>query len=107
MRPFFLWFGVVLIGICPALGAQESAKAKRNPPAAAPAAGRANVAAPSRGHADDADAIAALLASFTKAFNARDATAAAATYAEDALTIHEQGKQNDGRAAARDRLHAA
>jgi uncharacterized protein (TIGR02246 family) len=65
------------------------------------------VAAPSRANADDAKAIAALLASFTKAFNAGDATAAAATYTEDALTIDEQGERTEGRAAIRDRLAAS
>jgi uncharacterized protein (TIGR02246 family) len=52
----------------------------------------------------DAKAIAGLVASFTKAFNAGDASAAAATFAEDALVVDEQGERTEGRAAIRDRL---
>ena len=75
----------------------------QRPPAAATTAATAKAAA----RADDARAIAALLASFTKAFNAGDAAAAAATYAEDALTVDEQGERTEGRAAIRDRLAAS
>ncbi len=57
-------------------------------------------------HGDDEAAIAALVASFTKAFNAGDATAAAATYAEDALAVDEQGERTEGRAAIQARLAA-
>jgi uncharacterized protein (TIGR02246 family) len=65
------------------------------------------VAAPSTRQADDARAIAALVASFTRAFNAGDATAAAATYAEDALVVDEQSERTEGRAAVRDQLAAS
>ena len=46
-------------------------------------------------------------ASFTKAFNAGDAAAAAATYAEDALVVDEQGERTEGRTAIRDQLAAS
>jgi uncharacterized protein (TIGR02246 family) len=107
MRPIPLWFGVLVLASCQGLGAQEPAKVKKGAPAPAKAAATAGAAAPSRGDAGDAKAIAALLASFTKAFNAGDATAAAATYAEDALTIEEKGERTEGRAAIRDRLAAS
>ena len=56
---------------------------------------------------DDENAIAALVASFTKAFNAGDATAAAATFTEDALVVDEQGERTEGRAAIRAQLAAS
>ena len=107
MRPVSLWFGVVVLAICPGSGAQESAKTEKAPPATATAAATAKVAAPATIQADDAKAIAALVASFTKAFNAGDAAAAAATYAEDALVVDEQGERTEGRAAIRDQLAAS
>ena len=78
---------------------------RRSGPASA--AATAKVAAPATRQADDAKAIAALVASFTKAFNAGDAAAAAATYAEDALVVDEQGERTEGRAAIRDQLAAS
>ena len=107
MRPFSLWFGVVALAICQGSGAQESAKTKKSPPANATAGSTAKVSAPATRQADDAKAIAALVASFTKAFNAGDAAAAAATYAEDALVVDEQGERTEGRAAIRDRYAAS
>ena len=56
---------------------------------------------------DDEKAIAGLVAAFTKAFNAGDAAAAAATFAEDALVVDEQGERTEGRAAIRDQLAAS
>ena len=86
-----------MIGICPGLDGQELARRAGAPPPAARAAA----------HGDDEAAIAALVASFTKAFNAGDAAAAAATYAEDALVVDEQGERTEGRAAIRDQLAAS
>ena len=103
MRRACLWFGVMVLGICQGSGAQESARTEKGP--ATPATTGSGTKGAVR--ADDAKAIAALLASFTKAFNAGDATAAAATYAVDALTIDEQGERTEGRAAIRDRLAAS
>ena len=104
MRPASLWFGVMALGVCQGSGAQESAVAKKGPAAPAAGAATAGVSAPSKG---DADAIAALVASFTKAFNAGDDDAAAATYAEDALVVDERGERTEGRVAVRDRLAAS
>src|SRR4051812_23675085 len=102
MRPLFLWFGVAVLGGCPGLGAPETAKREKVPPASA----SARVAAPAT-RENDPRAIAALVASFAKAFNAGDAVAAAATYAEDALVVDEEGERTEGRGAIRDRLAAS
>ena len=56
---------------------------------------------------DDEKAIADLVAAFAKAFNAGDAAAAAATYAEDALVVDEHGERTEGRAAIRAQLAAS
>ncbi|MDR3634760.1 MAG: SgcJ/EcaC family oxidoreductase [Isosphaeraceae bacterium] len=100
MRPSFLWVSVAVLGTCQGLGAQEPAK--RPPAAVTP--DRSKVTAASNENSDDARAIAALVASFTKAFNAGDADAAAATYAENALVVDERGERTEGRAAIRDQL---
>jgi uncharacterized protein (TIGR02246 family) len=107
MRPVSLCFGAVVLAICQGSGAQESAKAQKPHAAKATAGSTAKVAAPATIRADDAKAIAALVASFTKAFNAGDAAAAAATYAEDALVVDEEGERTEGSAAVRDRLAAS
>jgi uncharacterized protein (TIGR02246 family) len=67
----------------------------------------AKSAAPVTSQSDDTKAIAALVASFTKAFNAGDAAAAAATYTEDALVVDEEGERTEGRAALHARLAAS
>jgi len=108
MRPIPIWLSVVVLGVCQGSGAQESAGTAKGAPAAKKAAARATVAAPLTTQSNDAKAIAALVASFTKAFNAGDAAAAAAaTYAEDALVVDEEGERTEGRAAVRDRLAAS
>ena len=107
MRPVSLCFGLAALAISQGSGAQESAKAVKDTPASATTTATAKVAAPATTRADDAKAIAALVASFTKVFNAGDAAAAAATYAEDALVVDEQGERTEGRAAVRDRLSAS
>jgi uncharacterized protein (TIGR02246 family) len=99
MRPVSIYFGVVIIAICQGSGAQQSDKEKQERPAAA--AGQATR------QPDDAKAIAALVASFTKAFNAGDVAAAAATFADDALVIDEQGERTDGRARIQAQLAAS
>src|SRR3954468_17821118 len=106
MRPASLGIGVMVLGLCPSLGAQESARREKGPPVTAPAAAGAGVAAPAMRQADS-KALAGLVASFTKAFNGGDATAAAATYAEDALVVDEEGERTEGRTAVRDRLAAS
>jgi uncharacterized protein (TIGR02246 family) len=107
MKPVCLWFGVLVFGVGAGLGAQEAAKQVKARPAAAKAANAARPASPASGQADDARAIAALAAAFTKAFNAGDATDAAATFAEDALVVDEEGSRTEGRAAIRDQLAAS
>ena len=53
---------------------------------------------------DDEKAIKALLDTFTKAFNAGDAAAVAATYTETAIVVDEEGERVEGRAAIRDSM---
>ncbi len=96
MRPAFLWFGAVVLAGCQGAEAQESATAKDKPPAAA--------AVETTTRPDDTKAISALVETFTKAFNAGDAAAVAATYAENALVVDERGERTEGRAAIKDRL---
>ena len=84
-------------GSAPPGAAREPARQDEAPPTAAQAAG----------HGDDEKAIAALVAAFTKAFNAGDAAAAAATYTEEALVVDEQGERTEGRAAIRDQFAAS
>jgi uncharacterized protein (TIGR02246 family) len=97
MRPVCLLLGALLLGNCPGLGAQESAQ-KNTSPAAATAATKSD---------QNQAAIAGLVAAFAKAFNGSDATAAAATFAEDALIVDENGERTEGRAAIRAGLAAS
>lgn len=105
MRPLSLCFGLAALAIGQGSGAQESAKPAQGTSASAPAAAKAE--APATARAEDTKALAALIASFTRAFNAGDAAAAAATYTEDALVVDEDGERTEGRAAIRDRLAAS
>ena len=102
MRTTSIAVGVALIGTCLGLSAQEP----RMPGPARPGTAE-SAAGGAKKHADDEKAIAALVAAFTKAFNAGDAAAAAATFAEDALVVDEQGERTEGRAAIRDQLAAS
>ncbi len=99
MRPASIWFGIVILALCQGSGAQQSEQAKEERPATA--------AVQTTRQADDARAIAALVESFTKAFNAGDAAAAAATFAQDALVVDEQGQRTEGRARIQDQLAAS
>ncbi len=83
-----------------AAGAQEPAKAPAAKAAAKPA-GKAAVKPAAK--VDDEAEIRALLDAFTKAFDAGDAEAAAATYSETAIVVDEAGERVEGRAAIRDR----
>src|SRR4051794_19405959 len=107
MKPIPMGFAVVVLAVCQGSGAQESAGTAKDAPAARTAGPADKAAAPVTGQSDDARAIAALVASFTKAFNTGDAAAAAATFAEDALVVDEDGERTEGRAAVRDRLAAS
>jgi uncharacterized protein (TIGR02246 family) len=96
MRPVCLLLGALLVGTCLVLNAQESRVNEKT-------ASAATTAKPSV----DAKAIADLVAAFAKAFNGGDATAAAATFAEDALVVDEYGERTEGRAAIRAQLAAS
>jgi uncharacterized protein (TIGR02246 family) len=90
-----LW--LALLGTCLSLRAQD-------PKEAAPARPRgASVSE----RPDDAQAIEALVASFTKAFNAGDAEAIAATFTSGALVVDEEGARTEGRVAIRDQFAAS
>ena len=85
------------------LNAQETKKRLPARPAAAPApSGVKSAAIAPTDRGNDEKAIKGLLDAFTKAFNAGEATAAAATYSETAIVVDEQGERIQGRAAIRD-----
>jgi hypothetical protein len=85
MRPVCLLLASLSLGICPSVGAQESAPKEKTTSAA--------MAVTKRGH--DEKAIADLVAAFAKAFNDNDAAAAAATFADDALVVDERGERTE------------
>lgn len=108
MRRFSLMLVVALGATGLGVNAQEAAKAPPASPAGAqtPAAGKAAVA-PRVDRGDDEKAIKALLDAFSKAFNAGDAAAAAATYTETAIVVDEEGARTEGRGAIRDQYAAS
>ncbi len=82
------------------VNAQEpKAQPARLVPTAATAT--AKPAAPPAARPEDEKAIKALLDAFTRAFNAGDAAAAAATYTETAIVVDEHGERTEGRDAIR------
>jgi uncharacterized protein (TIGR02246 family) len=95
MRTTSIAVGVVLIGTCLGLRAQDAPNSGSGRPGA------------STKHAEDEKAIAALAAAYARAFNAGDAAAAAATFAEDALIVDEMGQRTEGRANIQDQLAGA
>jgi uncharacterized protein (TIGR02246 family) len=103
MRRVFFVLVVALGATGLSVNAQETSSSPPASPAGAqtPAAGKAAVT-PRVDRSDDEKAIRALLDAFTKAFNAGDAGAAAATYAETAIVVDEDGGRVEGRAAIRD-----
>ena len=108
MKKMSLILFVATVATGPGLRAQETKKASPAPPAARqipPAAKDAAPAPAARG--EDEKAIRALLDAFTRAFNAGDAAAAAATYTETALVVDEQGERAEGRTAIRDQYAAS
>ncbi len=94
MKPVCLLLGVILLGTCPGLDAQQSAPQDQTPSAGTKTGKLGN----------DEKAIADLVAVFTKAFNGGDAASAAATFTEDALVVDEHGDRIEGRAAIRTQL---
>jgi uncharacterized protein (TIGR02246 family) len=87
-----------------ALNAQEKTT-NPSPPTAAPQSSTTVNGHAARG--EDEKAIRALLDAFTKAFNAGDAAAAAATFTETAIVVDESLARVEGRAAIRDQYAAS
>ena len=108
MKKLFLMPLVAFVAAGLGVNAQETTKGPPARPEATqstPAVKATATAPAARG--DDEKAITALLDAFTKAFNAGDATAAAATYTETAIVVDEQGERIEGRAAIRDQYAAS
>src|SRR4051794_1326122 len=94
---------MLLVASCatkPGVNAQEPKESTPARPAATRSTAETN-AAPAERKGDE-EAIKALVDAFTKAFNAGDAKAVAATYTETALVVDEQGGRVEGLAAIRD-----
>jgi uncharacterized protein (TIGR02246 family) len=85
MKPVSLMIGLSLLGTCLSVRAQNTSIPEQNRP-------------------DDARAIGALVEAFTKAFDAGDAGAIAATFTSGALVVDEEGQRTLGRAAIRDQF---
>ena len=98
MKKVFLILMVAIVATGQGVNAQESTKRCAADPAA--------VTSP-LGRGDDKRAIQALLDKFVKAFNAANAEATAATYAETAIVVDERGERIEGRAAVRDQYAAS
>lgn len=99
----YAWISAVaIVATGLALHAQEATKAAPN---RLPAQKAAPAAAVSR--ADDEKAIRTLLDTFTKAFNAGDAPAAAATYTQSAIVVDESGERIEGRPAIQQQYAAS
>jgi uncharacterized protein (TIGR02246 family) len=87
--------GLLALGACLVLRAQDATK-----PATAGRPGQGPAAAPKAAErGDDERAIRALVEAFTKAFNAGDAAAVAATYTDGAVVVEEDGQRFVGRSA--------
>jgi uncharacterized protein (TIGR02246 family) len=89
---------VAAIGACATIASAQVPP--RAAPVATPAPAAAAVAAADR--AADQEAILKLLDTFTRAFNAGDAAAAAATFTDTAIVIDERNERAEGRAAIHD-----
>ncbi len=85
MNPIRLVIGLAVLGICPGVRAQDSSARDQARP-------------------DDTRAISALVEEYTRAFNAGDAGAVAATFTAGAVVINEEGERTLGRAAIRDQF---
>ncbi|HEV3163296.1 MAG TPA: SgcJ/EcaC family oxidoreductase [Isosphaeraceae bacterium] len=101
MKKVFPMLIVAFVATGQGLNAQETKKGPPHPGAAqSTATAKAAATAPAAAGPDE-KAIKALLDALIKAFNAGDATAAAATYTENAIVLNEQGDRIEGRAAIR------
>jgi uncharacterized protein (TIGR02246 family) len=96
MKRYYLLIGPALLAACLDARAQVATKSEQSPPPAAGADRRA-----------DEHAIGALVEAFTKAFNAGDAAAVAATFTNEAMVVDENGERTFGRAAIRDQFSAS
>ncbi len=101
-------FAIIVASVATALplSAQETRKRPPPPSGVRQSATATTTTAPAA-RGDDGKAIEALREAFTRAFNAGDASAAAATYSETALVVDEQGDRIEGRAAIRDQYAAS
>ncbi len=97
MMKVSLMLAVATFAIGDDLIAQETRPAPSTP-ASKPAA---------EDRSEDAKAIHALRDEFTRAFNAGDAAAAAATYTETAIVVGEEGERIEGRAAIQEQYAAS
>ena len=95
MKPVYPMIGLAFLGACLSVQAQEQSK-----PEQARRGARRIVR-------DDERAVGALVEAFTKAFNAGDAAAIAATFTQGALVVDEDGERTLGRAAIRDQFAAS
>jgi uncharacterized protein (TIGR02246 family) len=95
MKIFYLLIGTAFLAACLSARAQDATKPEPARPAAA---------VDRRG---DEQAIHELVEAFTKAFNAGDAAAAAATFTNEAMIVCEDGERIFGRAAIRDQFAAS
>ena len=107
MKLVYLMIGPALLGACLSARAQDENKPEQARPALAKEAPPPVTAPPVADRADDTRAIAALVEAFTKAFNAGDAAAVAATFTAGALVVDEEGERTLGRAAIRDKFAAS
>ena len=107
MKPVYLMIGPALLGACLSAQAQDTNTPEQNRPATAKDAPARDPAAGGADRADDTRAIGALVEAFTKAFNAGDAAAVAATFTAGALVVDEEGERTLGRAAIRDQFAAS
>lgn len=100
MKSLCLMIGLALVAACLNAPAQEASKtepARRAPAKAASVVDRG----------DDERAIGALVEAFTKAFNAGDAAAVAATFTNEAMVVNEDGERTFGRGPIRDQFAAS
>ncbi len=107
MKPAYLMIGSALLASCLSAQAQDTNTPAQNRAAPAKDAPASQPVAAGADRADDTRAIGALVEAFTKAFDAGDAAAVAATFTAGALVVDEEGARTLGRAAIRDQFAAS
>jgi uncharacterized protein (TIGR02246 family) len=104
MKPAYLMIGLALLGAClSSAHAQDTSTPGENLSTRVNDAPVGQTTAGSE-RADDTRVIGALVEAFTKAFNAGDASAAAATFTNGSVVVNEEGQRTLGRAAIRDQF---